>query len=131
MPNCRIVGLGDPLSTGVDPTLKRALSKRFFLSLVLSIGFMLSAAPAWADAIDGDWCNADGENLHIDGAAIKTPGGASMTGDYDRHHFSYVSPPGEKFAGDTLSMTQQSEEQMSMRLPDGSEMTWRRCVIVS
>lgn len=109
----------------------RALPRRSVLYIAAALGFVWPATPVWADAIDGDWCNTEGENLHIDGAAIKTPGGASLTGRYDRHHFSYVSPPGEKFAGETLSMTQQSEELMHMRLPDGSEMTWRRCQVVS
>jgi hypothetical protein len=119
------------LFTGIDTKLTRALSKRSVLFLAAVIGFALPVAPAWADAIDGNWCNAEGENLHIDGAAIKTPGGASLTGEYDRHHFSYISPPGEKFAGETLNMTQHSEELMRMRLPDGGEMTWRRCEVVS
>ncbi|MEP3275803.1 MAG: hypothetical protein ABJN26_14140 [Stappiaceae bacterium] len=120
-----------PLFTGGDTMLGRALSKRFILYLAAVVGVALLAAPAWADAIDGEWCNADGENLEINGPAIKTPGGASMTGEYDRHHFSYVSPPGEKFAGEMLKMSQHSEQRMSMRLPDGSEVTWRRCEVVS
>lgn len=111
--------------------LTQFLRKCSVLILAAAIGFALQAVPAWADAIDGDWCNADGENLHIDGATIKTPGGASMSGDYNRHHFSYVSPQGEKFAGETLNMTQHSEELMSMKLPDGSDLVWRRCQVVS
>ncbi len=96
-----------------------------------SIGIALLTNPSFADQIDGDWCNAGGEHLHIDGPAIKTPGGASITGNYNRHYFSYVSPPGEKFAGDTLNMTQHSEELMTMKMPDGEEVSWRRCEVVS
>ncbi|MEX0343555.1 MAG: hypothetical protein AB3N20_01440 [Rhizobiaceae bacterium] len=95
------------------------------------IGIALLTVPSFADQIDGDWCNAGGEHLHINGPAIKTPGGASITGNYNRHYFSYVSPPGEKFAGETLNMTQHSDELMTMRMPDGEEVSWRRCEVVS
>ncbi|MEZ5811110.1 MAG: hypothetical protein R3D45_06800 [Rhizobiaceae bacterium] len=87
--------------------------------------------PALADAIDGNWCNAEGENLHIDGPAIVTPGGMSMSGNYSRHAFSYISPPDEDFAGERLDMILHSEELMSMRLPSGETEMWRRCEVVS
>ncbi len=111
--------------------LKKALHKHAIPFVVASLGIALATVPALADQIDGDWCNAEGENLRIDGPAIKTPGGVSMTGEYDRHHFSYVSPPGEKHAGETLNMTQHSDELMTMRLPDGSYVSWRRCEVIS
>jgi hypothetical protein len=50
--------------------------------------FCAAATPALADRIDGDWCAADGRNLSINGANIKTPGGAAITGDYARHEFA-------------------------------------------
>lgn len=87
--------------------------------------------PAHADAIDGSWCNEEGENLNIDGPAIVTPGGHSITGSYSRHAFSYVSPAGEKYEGDTLDMSLHSDELMSMRLPDGTIQSWRRCEVIS
>ena len=44
---------------------------------------VLSAAPAFADAIDGDWCHqASGRHLSIRGPQIVTPGGKRMEGDY-------------------------------------------------
>ena len=43
----------------------------------------LAAAPdARADAIDGMWCQGS-RSMQIDGPAIVTPGGISMTGEYD------------------------------------------------
>jgi hypothetical protein len=46
---------------------------------------LLFAAPAQADAIDGDWCREDGKRMSIRGPDIVTPGGKAMRGDYSRH----------------------------------------------
>src|SRR5438045_3139354 len=72
----------------------------------------LSAVPAHADAIDGDWCDADGRRLSILGPAITTPGGIRTTGDYSRHHFRYVIPKAEPGAGETVEMSLRSQEEM-------------------
>ena len=53
-----------------------------------------------ADAIDGDWCKADGKRMRIRGPEIVTPGGNQTRGEYTRHSFSYVVPAGEAGAGD-------------------------------
>ena len=97
-----------------------------FMSLVL-----VQTLPARADQIDGNWCNKDGKTLFIDGPKIVTPGRAQITGEYDRHHFTYVSPTGEDHAGETLYMSQLSEQRMNMRLPDGSIEAWSRCDVTS
>jgi len=39
---------------------------------VVLFGFI---QPVFADAIDGDWCRADGKRMTIRGPAIVTPGG--------------------------------------------------------
>ncbi len=102
------------------------------ISAFLAFAALLAnALPASADAIDGNWCNAKGQSLHIDGPAITTPGGARLIGNYDRHNFSYKSPQGEAHQGKTLSMSQLSEERMDMRLPDGAIVPWSRCEVVS
>ena len=55
-----------------------------------------------------------------------------MTGEYDRHGFSYVVPPGEPGAGKTMVMALEDEDTMHMGegdlrvLPETAE-TWRRC----
>lgn len=94
---------------------------------------LLAAAPAWADAIDGNWCFA-AKQLAIRGPAIVTPGGTAMQGDYDRHHFSYVVPAGEANAGKTVVMVLLGET--AMHLSVGTSATeaakatpelWRRC----
>ena len=68
---------------------------------ILLFGFI---QPAFADAIDGDWCRADGKRMTIRGPAIVTPGGQQTNGDYSRHFFSYVIPPSEAGAGATVSI---------------------------
>ncbi len=47
---------------------------------------------AFADVIDGNWCQADGRHLEIDGSTITTPGGNTIQGDYGRHTFTYTVP---------------------------------------
>lgn len=88
---------------------------------------LLGANAALADAIDGDWCHADGRRLSIAGPEITTPGGARVAGDYDRHHFSYVVPASEPGAGATVKMVLMSELQMRLQPPTGDEQLWRRC----
>lgn len=62
-----------------------------------------------ADAIDGDWCKADGKRMRIRGPEIVTPGGNQTRGEYTRHSFSYVVPAGEAGAGDNVSIVLLSE----------------------
>ncbi len=70
------------------------------------LGAALAAAPtgAWADAIDGHWCWQT-RHMQIEGPMIVTPAGKRTTGTYTRHAFSYVVPPAEADAGQTVSMT--------------------------
>jgi hypothetical protein len=52
----------------------------------------LSSRPAFADAIDGDWCAPEGgKSLSIAGSTIRTPGGKEIKGIYGRHDFQYVA----------------------------------------
>ena len=89
---------------------------------------LIAAGPARADAIDGDWCRADGKRMSIQGPAIVTPGGQRTQGDYDRHFFSYVIPPGEAGAGNTVSITLLGEYLAHAREGAGSDVQeWRRC----
>ena len=86
------------------------------------------AQPAFADAIDGDWCRADGKRMTIRGPAIVTPGGQPTSGDYTRHSFSYVIPPGEAGAGATVSI-QLLGEYLAHARQDvyAAVQEWRRC----
>jgi|SRR5581483_9534753 len=98
--------------------------------LILVAGaLLLMSAPARADAIDGDWCRADGKRMSIRGPDIVTPGGKATRGDYSRHFFSYVIPAGEAGAGNTVNITLLGEYLAHAR-EGGAEapvQEWRRC----
>ncbi len=92
---------------------------------------VLSTVPAWADAIDGDWCHqATGRRFSIRGPQIVTPGGRQMEGDYSRHWFNYVVPAPEPGAGKTVFMQLLDENTVHLRLGDSNAAnpeTWIRC----
>ena len=96
---------------------------------------VLGAVSAHADAIDGDWCSADGRHLRIDGPSIQTPSGARISGDYHRHGFHYVGPTGDPEDGQDIRIVQRSEEEMSLSRKTGADEgpaeTWRRCEVTS
>ena len=96
----------------------------------LAAGWVLAAPGARADAIDGMWCEGS-RSMRIDGPAIVTPGGMSMTGDYDRHGFRYVVPPGEDGAGKTAIMVLLSDRDLDVTVGDGPTERWRRCKLTS
>lgn len=102
-----------------------------FKLLLVSAASVIFATVAMADAIDGDWCAKMGRHLNIDDPKIKTPGGNNITGDYERHGFSYVVPNGEAHGSETIHMQMQSEDQILMTRPDGSIEKWNRCNVVS
>lgn len=101
--------------------------------VALLVALMLApVGAARADAIDGDWCFADGRRLSIRGPDLVTPGGTRMTGAYDRHAFEYVVPSGEAGSGATVFMVLIDEETMVLKLgarPMSMEEgeTWKRC----
>ncbi|HMQ57508.1 MAG TPA: hypothetical protein PKE65_03065 [Rhizobiaceae bacterium] len=101
-------------------------------TLAVSLALTLAAR---ADAIDGDWCSAEGKHLRIDGPKIAIPSGAEISGEYNRHGFRYVGPAGDPEEGQEIVMRQQSEEEMTLRRKIGDALqppeTWRRCQTVS
>lgn len=109
----------------------------FVARLVLaSLAPIAFAAPALADAIDGQWCDRTGRTFEIDGPKIVTPGGTTMTGDYTRHAFTYVVPAGEANAGQTVEMILLGEDDLDLTVgPAGGARSqperWRRCNVTS
>ena len=101
--------------------------KRLIAIALMTTLLCLAGSPAWADAIDGEWCNADGKRLAIAGPAIVTPGGTKMTGNYDRHGFDFVIPAGEPGAGQKMVMVLLGEELMQSRTGGGPAQSWKRC----
>jgi hypothetical protein len=102
----------------------------FVLGLAMLVAFMPGGARA--DAIDGNWCAQDGRVMSIDGPAIVTPGGSQISGNYSRHAFSYVVPPGESGAGATVLMILLNEETVRLAPGNGApEEIWHRCDVTS
>jgi hypothetical protein len=102
------------------------------LSLLAGLGACalatLTATPARADAIDGDWCSPDGRHVEIHGPRIITPAGNQLAGDYTRHSFAYVAPAGEKDAGVPVAMRLLNEEMVQITpRPGAPSETWLRC----
>ena len=100
-----------------------------FRALATAALVALAASPAYADAIDGDWCKADGKRMKIRGPAITTPGGKETRGDYTRHSFVYVVPAGEQGEGETVSIILLSEYLAHARqgTADAPIQVWNRC----
>jgi hypothetical protein len=96
---------------------------------VACIVFVGISTAALADAIDGDWCHANGKRMSIRGPDIVTPGGKQIQGDYSRHFFSYVVPAGEAGAGETVAITLLSEYRANSRQggTDAPVQEWHRC----
>ena len=84
------------------------------LGPALLVTTLLSASPAWADAIDGDWCYPDGRRFSIRGPEIVTPAGMRMQGRYSRHSFSYLVPQPEPNAGLTVHMILENEDTVRL-----------------
>jgi hypothetical protein len=89
----------------------------------------LAAAPALADAIDGDWCStAARRHLSIDGPKIVTPGGRTLQGEYSRHGFVYTAPAGETEAGRRVDLRLVNDRTMTFRAEGGGgDEIWNRC----
>lgn len=94
------------------------------------VGLLLcSAAPARADAIDGDWCSGDGRQISIQGPSIVTPGGTRMQGSYTRHSFDYTIPANEPQAGQPVEMRLLGETRVQVHIgpPERAPAIWNRC----
>jgi hypothetical protein len=113
---------GIPRVDGDTAMFRRAIAPVLFVLVALSTG------GAYADRIDGHWCKGL-KRLYIDGPQIVTPGGTKMTGDYDRHAFTYVVPAGEDDAGATITMQQMHEELMQWQSSSNPSdvQDWIRC----
>ena len=102
------------------------LTRNIVLGLLLAVFVAFCNHQVRADAIDGEWCRA-GKRIVINGPNIITPGGTRMIGNYDRHGFDYVVPPGEPGAGQNVVMNLWGEELMKLTQGDGPTEDWTRC----
>lgn len=111
----------------------RQRSRCLVLAAVAASAAVLLAAPARADAIDGDWCNG-ANHLEIQGSTIVTPGRNRIQGQYGRYRFIYVVPKGESGAGGEITMTMiRGQETVHLTRPGqtGGPEIWRRCKPIS
>ena len=95
--------------------------------LAAFIAVVLPTGMAWADSIDGSWCHTDGRRMRIDGPRIITPAGTATQGDYGRHDFTYVVPPGDKGAGTTVYMLLMGELRVRVQEGGAAPVMWERC----
>lgn len=105
--------------------------KKIIPALAFVVAMATLAGPAFADAIDGNWCHSDGRRFTIRGPEIVTPGGTRMEGNYSRHAFSYIVPAPEPGAGGMIVMTLANENTVYLRHGETSAAsaaeTWVRC----
>lgn len=105
------------------------------VAIVFALATFAAAPLAHADAIDGEWCSATGQNLVIDGPRIRLPSGLAINGRYARHAFAYEAPKDGAEAGQIIYMELLDEETMHLRhVKDGTAgaaETWHRCNVTS
>lgn len=99
-------------------------------ALLIGLGALLLASPARADRVDGEWCDAKGLRVVIQGDAITTPAGTKVVGRNRRHVFDYDAPGGDTPAGHVL-FQQFNDDLMRSSSDDALEREWRRCKPVS
>jgi hypothetical protein len=103
-------------------------------SVAVSGTIALSAHTARADAIDGNWCSAEGKRMEIEGPAITTPAGTKWHGNYSRHYFTYQVPDSDPGAGQTVYMALQNENTVHITMAADAQAAqkssvevWHRC----
>jgi hypothetical protein len=113
-------------------TRSALMRTRCALLALTASGFVLASGAAWADSIDGNWCNDKGKQLSIEGTTILTPGGHKTTGSYSRHNFTYTVPDQEPDSG--LAVSMQLVNEHTIRATTGQSpaaIIWKRCEQVS
>ena len=110
--------------------------RRWRLALGVTLGALtaLSAQVARADAIDGNWCSAEGKRMLIEGPAITTPAGTLTQGNYSRHYFTYQVPASDPGAGKTVYMALLNENTVHLTMAADAQNAqqspvevWHRC----
>ena len=108
----------------------------YSIRLATMMTFLFALTPyAFADAIDGQWC-FDGKNFSIEGSNFITPGGKSITGEYDRHGYAYVVPEGEPGTNSRIEMSLIDDVTLNLKrpIPESDQFKteiWKRCEVIS
>jgi len=102
------------------------------VALVALIALFPEAARA--DAIDGNWCSAEGKRMEIQGPAIMTPAGTPWHGNYSRHYFTYEVPASDPGAGQMVYMALLNENTVHLTTAADAHAAqkspvevWHRC----
>ena len=100
-------------------------------STLVAVACFAATSTAFADALDGDWCNAKSGKLTINGSSIETPGGQVVSGDYSRHRFSYTAPAGDWNGGKSIVIQQLNEDAMDLSVDGAAPTRWSPCLVTS
>jgi hypothetical protein len=92
-------------------------------AIVIAALLLATTGPAFADAIDGHWCDTGTRHMEISGPSITTPTGASLSGEYNRHGFKYQEPSD----GKPIVMVLLNEVTLRLKAGDRPEEIWHRC----
>jgi hypothetical protein len=125
------------LTAPVEIERRQAMARRRWMlaiGVTASAIFGLSPGLARADAIDGNWCSAEGKHMSIEGPAIVTPAGTPTHGNYSRHYFTYQVPAPDPGAGQTVYMALLNENTVHLTMASDAQKAqqtpvevWHRC----
>jgi hypothetical protein len=90
------------------------------------VALVMGISPVHADAIDGQWCLGT-RYFEINGPSIRTPGGNEISGNYDRHGYTYIVPANEEGAGTEVVMVLLNESTVRVTRGRSAPETWKRC----
>lgn len=99
--------------------------------LLAACALLCAAAPARADRVDGQWCDAEGRRVVIEGDGVTTPGGVKTIGENRRHVFTYDAPEGETPSGHVRFQQLNDDLMRSTSQDSATPREWRRCRPVS
>jgi hypothetical protein len=108
--------------------------RRLRLAFFAAAMSLAASGEALADAIDGDWCAADGRHMSIRGPDIVTPTGARLQGQYSRHAFVYQTPAADPSPGLMIFMRLVNPDTVDLwagAQPVGPAEVWSRCTPIS
>jgi len=100
------------------------------LTTMIAAG-LVTTGPAFADKLDGDWCNPQDGKLTINGTIITPPAGNRVEGTYSRHRFDYTAPADGWNGGKAIVIQQFSDELMELSVDGGTPAQWKPCDAVT
>lgn len=108
-----------------------------YVPLAAALIVIATVQPSLADRIDGNWCSPEGRSISVDGPNVVTPGGRTITANYNRHHVDFEIPKGEPDSGNRFSADQLNDEEISVSIIRAGDagadkaVIWRQCKPIS